>query len=163
MTESLTTTEELLRISTLLKTQDNRITSHPMYCVQSLLKISGMDTDYAKDIVWLDTEESSEVDPTQSRVLEDEYQDTGDVPEGYIRTGYVEIWEDVTYFFTNEAAEQYILDHAYDLNKPMVYVKSGYRNSEFQLIRRYLMSLTDDPAQCEVSSATKQESTNGHG
>ena len=76
-----------------IKTQDNRITSHPIFFVQSL-----------------------------------------------VRGRHVNVQP----FFTNVAAEEYIVGERHHLDSPQVYVASGYRNEEWQAVRAVLL---DDDSQ----------------
>ena len=43
--------------------------------------------------------------------------------------------------FTNKGAEAYIRRHRHNLNKPYIYISSGWKNAEWIAIREYLMEL----------------------
>ena len=123
-----------------LRTQDNRITSHPMFLVQEQVRDYGIDTDYDPAIAWLYADESVEVDPDEATRLEAAYQDTMDEPEGFRRVGYGERWEYVTCCFTYAAASEYVAHNGHRHKGQLrVYVDSGHRNLEWQAVRAMLM------------------------
>jgi hypothetical protein len=135
----------LLDLSKQLKTQDNRSTGNPIFLVQQRRRLYGFDSDYTGDLVWLHDDECVEPDEYMQLALEAAYEATGEAQEGYRRTAYVDTWEFVQCFFTNQAAEEYIRMNKHRMNEPRVYVDSGYRNLEWIALRGYLMSLTDGP------------------
>ncbi len=94
--------------------QDNRMTSHPMFVVQQKRRIYGLGEEYTEQFATVDFEESE-------------------------RVGYKDIFEFVTCFFTNKAAEEYIETNAHNLIEPRVYVDSGWRNKQWQAVRALLM------------------------
>lgn len=92
----------LAEIGRLLRTQDNRITSHPMFLVQERREI---------------------------------------LPDG--RSDAVALWEFSDACFTEASAEAIIARHGHNLDSPRVYVASGFRNPEWQLIREFLLALSE--------------------
>lgn len=81
---------EMHKIAELVRTQDNRMTSHPIFMVQE-------------------------------------------------KRG--QKWVNVQPCFTEEGANRYIRMDGHNLREPRVYVASGYRNLEWQLIRTFFISL----------------------
>lgn len=113
-------------------------TRDPVFCVEKRRKIAGMETDWCDDIIWIqDGEECSE---RQSAGLEREYDKTCEVPYGFTRTGYVEIWEHVTSYFTQAAAEAFIKGKGddYRLN-----IDSAYRNHEWKIARKAMLDAAE--------------------
>lgn len=139
--------EELQEISIQLKTQHNSYTTLPIYTVQQRRRMYGMDPDYGGEVVWIYSDEGDEVDKVKADRLEEQYTETCDIPEDYIRTSYIDTWEYVTMFFTRKAAQEYIDKYHYNMNDPRIYVDSGYRNKEWELVRNHLMSLTKTVAE----------------
>ena len=136
-------TQALVELRHELESQDNRITAEPIFMVQERVRTTGFDTSYTDNIVWLwqtnDYEEITEQsDPKRFDELEDPWQDRGEAPEGYVRTGYVDRWLNLQPFFTEKAADAYIAKNHHRHGPLRVYVDSAYRNEEWMLIRRLL-------------------------
>jgi hypothetical protein len=139
---------ELTDLVELLETQDNAITSDPLFTVQRKHRQYGMDTDYCENFAWFDAEEPShpvcDDDPEEHskyELLEKAYDGTIDWPETFgseemwSRTGYIDRWEFVQAFLTREAAEAYRRNQAHNLGETRVYVESGYNNPEWKRLR----------------------------
>jgi hypothetical protein len=121
-------------IAVKLHSQDNRCTSHPMFVVRQVRRIYGI------DINWGGCDgPDDETAEKLNKMWENEEE--FDERLSYERTGYTDIFEFVTCCFTNDAAEAYIADNKHNLNKPHVYVASGYRNQEWIDMRAALMEL----------------------
>ena len=139
-------TKILEDIAVKLHSQDNRCTSHPMFVVRQVRRIYGIDRCYGgcDGSVWVSVlpGEDGEADKETSEKLNQMLNDESDGPYmGYELTGYKDIFEFVTCCFTNDAAEAYIANNKHNLNKPHVYVASGYRNQEWIDMRAALMEL----------------------
>lgn len=132
---------KIKKISGLINTQDNRITSHPMFLVQQKVRTTGFDPDYADNsqLCWIG--DDGEVDEETSKGLFEDYENGKYVDSFYTLTGFVDSWEFVTCCFTNSGAEEYIRVNGHNLNEPRVYVASGFRNFEFQAVRDFLKAL----------------------
>jgi hypothetical protein len=129
-----------LSIGERLRVQDDRSTANPIFVVQKKLRIYGMDPDYATnddDIVWVHCD-GPEADADERAELERKFDETGDVPEEWHRTGFLDTWEFVSAFFTEAAAQRYIDENKHNLKEPRVYVESGYRNKEWEVARGLL-------------------------
>lgn len=120
-----------------LRTQDNRITSHPVFIVQQRSRIWGMDPDYTETFAWLNAE-GEEVDPAMAATLEAGRLACAPVPEGYWRVGYVDSWEFVTPCLTEAGAQAYIDVNGHNLKDPRIYVTSGLRNQEWIDLRAFI-------------------------
>lgn len=124
-----------------LLTQDNAITSHPIFIVQEKRRVYGFDTDYSDEAVWVD-EEGIELSTADAELAEQRYElgDEGN-PDTWTRTAYKDFWEFKTACFTRQGCEDYIAANRSHLFEPRIYVESGYRNHEWQLLRKVLPSL----------------------
>jgi hypothetical protein len=71
--------------------------------------------------------------------LEAEYEETGEEPDQWTRSGAKDTWEFVTVCFTEAAAKAFIKANAHRLKEPRVYVDSAYRNEEMNAVRKLLM------------------------
>ena len=125
-----------------LLTQDNQCTADPIYLVEVCRRYYGYETSWNGDTnVWLYKDEADEVPPEIAKQLADGLLNE----EDYIYTGYEDRWEFVQVFFTAEAAQEYIKNNAHRYNgKLRMFVDSGYRNKEWQTIRKMLMEEAKD-------------------
>lgn len=105
-----------------LLAQDNRATSHPIFMVQVVKRICGMDRDYAESFEWVDSEGNhSEQNKRGSK-----------------KVYYRDIWTNVQPFFTERAARDYMNRNRHNLRQdgePRIYVESGHRNEEWIALR----------------------------
>lgn len=139
----------LEEISQRIRTQDNRCTAHPIVLVEREEHIYGIDFDYDPEIAWLHEDECVRVwDETLCASLEAQYQDTGDIPEGYRRVGYKKRWTYVSSFFTVAAAELFITNNTHRYSDRLrVYIDSAYRNPEWIEVRSHLIRDFETPAE----------------
>ncbi|EOU7243499.1 TPA: ead/Ea22-like family protein, partial [Escherichia coli] len=120
-----------------IRTQDNRITSDPMFCVYQKCEIV-VDADYDYDrIVWVD-EDGNEANKRQSRRLELLHENFREPPEKWRRVAVKDIDEFVTCCFTEQGCKDYLAANGHNLRLPFIYVKSGFRNAEYIGIRNWL-------------------------
>ncbi|EEW3722972.1 hypothetical protein O1O49_005263, partial [Escherichia coli] len=90
-----------------IRTQDNRITSDPMFCVYQKREIV-VDADYDYDrIVWVD-EDGNEANKLQSRRLELLHENFREPPEKWRRVAVKDIDEFVTCCFTEQGCKDYL-------------------------------------------------------
>lgn len=115
---------------------NDHCTAHPLFCVEKRRLVTGIDTDYTDNIAWID-EDGYILPADEAAALEAAYDETGEVPNGYTRTGFVEEWEHVDTYLTPQAAEARINGG----KDGRVNVNSAYRNSEMRAVRDFLMSL----------------------
>lgn len=115
------TTSYLREIGERLRTQDNRITENPMFCVQTKRR-DLVPEDFSNETVWvLDGEEVDE--------------GTEGAEEYYIQ----ERWETVMVAFTEEGCKEYLRQNGHNLCQPRIYVESFNRCPEMLAIRKWLM------------------------
>lgn len=134
----------LLEISERLRTQDNRITAAPMFCVQIKVRDVGYDAAYSDRRCWNDSANCETI-----------YDDDKDFkePEGeeWDEFGYVDRWETVMVAFTEKGCEEYLNRNGHNdkrrahKGEVRIYVESFNRCPEMIAIRDYIMSLTDKP------------------
>src|SRR5687768_4710001 len=98
-----------------IRTQDGRITSHPIFVVEERVRIYGMDPVWDGPVVWLHADEPVEVSPEESARLEAAYQEADQEPENFTRTGYVDYWRFVTACFTEQGCKDYIAANGHNL------------------------------------------------
>ncbi len=119
--------------------QNNAYTSYPIYAVEERRMVTGIDTEYTEQIGWFDDDSGSLTEGDEAMLLEAAYQETGEIPENWHRTGYDYRWEQVAAFFTRKAAEDFIERQSHNHRMGLrVYVDSGYRNPEWKELRRLL-------------------------
>ena len=117
-----------------LVTQDNAHTKYPMFAVQKLHWITGMDTDYTNEIFWYSHDLMDRItDPEEIERLEEAYFDNGSEPDYYTRTGAYPCWETKQIFFTRDAAQRFIDSHS-KKDEMRIYVESAHNNVEWQAI-----------------------------
>lgn len=123
-----------------IRTQDNRITSAPMFCVYQNREIV-VDADYDYDrIVWVD-EDGNEANKRQSRRLELLHENFREPPEKWRRVAVKDIDEFVTCCFTEQGCKDYLAANGHNLRLPFIYVKSGSMNAEYIGIRNWLAGI----------------------
>ncbi|MBC6578667.1 ead/Ea22-like family protein [Escherichia coli] len=123
-----------------IRTQDNRITSDPMFCVYQKREIV-VDADYDYDrIVWVD-EDGNEANKRHSHRLELLHENFREPPEKWRRVAVKDIDEFVTCCFTEQGCKDYLAVNGHNLRLPFIYVKSGFRNAEYIGIRNWLAGI----------------------
>ena len=138
--------EELERLVGLLATQDNAITSDPVYTVQRR-HLANRDPDYTERVMWYgsETEESVTAESDADRFARFENgefdQDADGEAEMWSRTGYEIEWRHDQSFLTRAAAETYRAIEAHNIGESRVYVDSGHRNTEWKWLRSALPAL----------------------
>lgn len=123
-----------------IRTQDNRITSEPMFCVFQKREIV-VDEDYDCDrIVWVDEEgcEATERKRIRLELLHDNCRET---PDKWRRIAVKDIDDFVTCCFTEQGCKDYLACNGHNLRLPFIYVKSGFRNAEYIGIRNWLAGI----------------------
>lgn len=123
-----------------IRTQDNRITSEPMFCVFQKREIV-VDEDYDCDrIVWVDEEgcEATERKRMRLELLHDNCRET---PDKWRRIAVKDIDDFVTCCFTEQGCKDYLACNGHNLRLPFIYVKSGFRNAEYIGIRNWLAGI----------------------
>jgi hypothetical protein len=140
--------DELERFVGLLKTQDNAITTDPIFMVQERHRQYGMDEAYCEKYCFVhgddsDHEVNEESDPVRFAAFSaDDFGD--DDPDFWTRTGYLDTWQNIQPFLTREAAEEFRRREAHNLGETRVYVESGHRNPEWKWLRAMLPALASE-------------------
>lgn len=123
-----------------IRTQDNRVTSDPMFCVYQKREIVAHE-DYDHDrIVWID-EDGNEATERQRMRLELLHKNFREPPEKWRRVAVKEIDEFVTCCFTEKGCKDYLACNGHNLRLPFIYVKSSFRNGEYIGIRNWLSGI----------------------
>jgi hypothetical protein len=124
---------QLASIGYQLRTQDNRITQNPMFCVQEKRRFVGLDSAYSENRCWHDSANQITV-----------YDDDEDFkePEGneWDEFGYIDQWFTVMVAFTEAGCEEYLRLNGHNLKEPRIYVESFNRCPEMIAIRDALIS-----------------------
>ena len=108
-----------------LRTQDNRYTLNPMFCVKEKHREYGFDTAYADQTVWIDIESGEETQPNAP---------------GAEETGYKDRWETVMVAFTEEGCKEYLRLNGHNhRGETRIYVHSWNRCPEMIAIRECLI------------------------
>ena len=127
---------DLLAISERLKTQDNRITQNPMFCVQEEKRDVGYDSSYADNTCWYNKETGETV--YEEPDSEKGFESTSDEWEEF---GYKDRWETVMVAFTEVGCQEYIeLNGHNHRGKLRIYAESFNRCPEMIAIREALMA-----------------------
>lgn len=130
---------ELIAIGKNLLTQDNRYTDQPLFIVEQKRLIVGIDTEYANNIGWFDSDGMATAE--EHEFLEKQYKKSRREPDGWTRTGYSEEWQFVTACFTEQGCKDYIRIDGHNLKEPRIYADGSYRNNEYRTVRNFLMQL----------------------
>ena len=128
-------TEQLKEIGELLRTQDNRITESPMFCVQVNDRVHGLDKDYGDGIEWIDLDD-----------VESGIQPAPENPDETKLTafGYRDNWKTVLVCFTEEGCKEHLRQNQHNYRYYdgfRIYVESFYRCPEMKAVREFLMTL----------------------
>lgn len=126
MRHQLPMNNQLKAIGALLRTQDNRITQNPMFCVQQKRRQRGLDKRCSDNTEWYF---NGETVPEET--------------EGAQEYGYRDYWETVMVAFTEEGCKEYLRQNGHNLSEPRIYVESFNRCPEMIAIRDFLISLPE--------------------
>ena len=114
---------QIFEIGERLRTQDNRITQNPMFCVQQKRRQHGIDRRCADHTVW---------------ILDGEECEPG--TRGAEEWGYRDYWETVMVAFTEGGCNEYLRQNGHNLSEPRIYVESFNRCPEMIAIREWLLA-----------------------
>ena len=119
---------DLLDISDRLRTQDNRCTAEPMFCVQEKKRDVGYDPQYSDgDTIWINMQSG-------------DYEEVEPETEGAEEFGYKDRWETVMVCFTEDGCKNYLRQNGHNHRETRIYVESFLRCDEMIRIRQWLMS-----------------------
>ncbi|RJT26884.1 ead/Ea22-like family protein [Buttiauxella izardii] len=132
--------DEFARIAENLRTQDNRITSHPVFVIfQKEEMVVSEEFDHDR-IAWVWECGDGEVEDRTARRLEALHKGCRGT-RGYSRYAMKSIKRFVTACFTEDGCKDYLRQNGHNLNEPFIYVHSAYRNDEWRVIRNWLMTV----------------------
>lgn len=128
-------------VAGLMKDQDNYATKHPMYVVQQRRRIYGMDRNYADHIAFM--YEGEEITNTEDPDCNEELEGfKKEFEDPHIdEVGYIETWEFLQPFFSERAALNFIDNNQHRYEPLRLFVDSGHRNYEWQMIQEILESM----------------------
>jgi hypothetical protein len=144
MTEEILDTglfnEESERIGELLRTQDNRITSDPLFVVEKKVLDYGYEDGYEEGYSWIDFDNDHyEADEGEHANL-DRLDKNDDVPPGWRKVGYKVRWEFVTCCLTEQGCKDYLKINGHNVGESRIYAYSGWRNYEWQHVRKAFLN-----------------------
>lgn len=124
---------ELRALGHEIATQDNRATNLPVYQVREELYLFAPDDADADG--WLQVADGDEPGAWGFSSVEPEAE-----PGCKVKPVWV-VLRVAQSFLTEKSAQRYLEENKHNLTRPHVYVESGYRNREVDLLRRYLAGL----------------------
>ncbi len=130
--------QSIAQIGELIRTQDNRITDQPIFIVERQRTEWGFSTEYSDEYKWLNPENDYEE-------ADEEFAAELDEAEGMIgweKVYYKHYWEFVTACFTEQGCKDYLSRNGHNLGKTRIFACGSYRNDEWQIVRKFLMSYT---------------------
>ncbi len=144
--------------------RNDHFTADPIFMVQKLHRIFGIDPEFTDNVLWQHGDEYTELPVNLTEACEAFYQDnfrppvciadgvlygrgddlpdTSEVDEYFSdirRIGYYDEWDNVQPFFSQAGAERYIQENGHNLKKPRIYVECAYRNREWLAMRKHLI------------------------
>jgi len=152
----------LNHLATELNTQDNAITSDPVFVVydwrSQYFPANGMDGELATEIaprpgkggsgfVWVTEDNEYEADADEAKLLEAKYEEDWDNEQVLEQEGVkfnchrlfkFRYQQFRGAFFTREAAESLIACQKHNMYEPFIFVESGYYNQEWKELRKIL-------------------------
>jgi hypothetical protein len=146
---------DIATIAENLHTQDGRMTHLPIFMVQVKVRERG-DPDNGDPYYWVNRDWERVDDEVGKRLDEAEekgnwgffHPDDADefgrsLPRDrcdYTKVYYQDVYHHQMPFFTEQGAKDYIAVNGHNLREPRIYVESGYRNREWEIVREFLMS-----------------------
>lgn len=140
----------LLAIGEKLRSQDNRCTANPMFCVQVCERIGPIDPNYGTGQRMYHNHDECETyypdrpDPEEWQRLKT-LDDNGELPENVSMGDYMEKWFTVQVCFTEEGCKRHLELNGHNYRHyygTRIYVESFNRNPEMLEIREALLANT---------------------
>jgi hypothetical protein len=128
-------TSQLKAIAEELQTQDNDCTGDPIFVVNQIRRITGLDPQYIENYCFMD-EEGDEVDLEEEGLTEEQAEEEDWLTKVY----YADESEVVNFHFTRKAAEKFIAKYGHNYNCPSICIESLYRCQEMIDLRNWLLS-----------------------
>jgi hypothetical protein len=142
--------DKLKTIAERLRTQDNRGTAEPAFCVQVLERIGPIIPEYSGARMYHDHRDCEtyyqDRNPEEWQRLK-ALDDAGELPDHISAAGYVEKWVTAQTCFTEEGCKEYLEQDGHNLRHYFgvrIYAESFRRNSEMIAIREALNVLGGD-------------------
>lgn len=132
--------QRMVDIGKAIKAQDNRGTDAPMFAVRRLVRVYGYDSGYSDKYVWMDHQNECHIARGKLRKRLENGDTTGKCAN-YEQVYYKLKWRTVDWFFTEQAANDYIAANKHNLGRCKTYVVSLCRNPEMRAVRKFLMTL----------------------
>jgi hypothetical protein len=136
--ETQTMVDPLDQIAENLRRQDNRITQAPIFAVQEKRRVWGVEEGDGHE--WRETDDWGPVDDEKAAELERRFDIFGEIPEGYARICYLDIWQFVTACFTEAGCKEFIRINGHNLTEPRIYAYGSHRNAEWRTVRDHLLA-----------------------
>jgi hypothetical protein len=155
--------DKLVKMSTEMKTQDNRATASPFYFqVQTKKDVPAPDS--CGETQWIN-EDGDDLDEEsmqecmfaswpEDKIAEFERLDEWEQVDAYEKAGYRKVWFVVDYdyqncFYTLSAIQEHLRINKHNYREPKTYISYGYRNAEMEFLHKFLFSLTEDKSKKE--------------
>ena len=121
-----------------IRTQDNRITAHPVFIIQERERDFGVDREYWDCGYILVNKDDIECNHEDEKEAIEWHKENGDDynEDDYRKVYYLDRWEFVTACLTEAGCEEHIRINGHNLGVTRIYVSSGHRNPEWQLLRK---------------------------
>jgi hypothetical protein len=138
--------DDLSDITEQLRTQDNRATKHPLFCLQILIRDFGFLPEYADYTTWI-------------RTVDGGMEEVPEGTEGAEEVGYRDRWETVMVAFTKKGIHDYMDVNGHNIRdwahneEWRIYVESLYRCEEMIRIREALMEGREERIKALLSKA----------
>jgi len=150
--------EYLDEIAERLRTQDNRATANPAFCVQVCERIGPIMEGYGDGSTMFYDREAEQsyyeddADPERWNHLNSLHGD-GELPDHVLSCAYKELWRTVQTCLTEAGCEEHLKLNGHNYRHydgVRIYAESFYRNPEMQAVRNWLLAGPDgepaDPA-----------------
>lgn len=147
-TQEHATSDVLLTIGNKLRTQDNRCTASPMFCVQVCKRIGPIDPRYGNGHRMYHNHDEAATyypdrpDPAEWKRLK-ALDDDGELPENISMGDYVEEWFTVQVCFTEDGCKRHLELNGHNYRHyygTRIYADSFHRNPEMLEIRAALLA-----------------------
>ena len=131
-----------------LRTQDNRCTADPMFCVQVCERLGPIMPEYNNGEIMFHNHDLMETyypdrpDPEEWNRLK-ALDDEGELPDNFTAAGFIEKWITVQVSFTEEGCKQHLEENGHNYRHyhgVRIYAESFHRNPEMLAIRKFLLS-----------------------
>ncbi len=143
---------ELKAIAENLRTQDNRCTANPVFCVQGLERIGPLIVGHGTgDLAFYDRDDMESIyhdgpDPKRWELLESQHDDD-DLPDHILPFSYMEKWFTVQTCFTEAGCQRYLDQDGHNVRRQYhevrIYADSFNRNLEMLEVREHILNHTD--------------------